>query len=70
MGQAYKRSNTALATWEDATTPKERFPNASAWGQATPEEQGNVSNDMPEEAGEHPMEATENIQLQQEDSSG
>jgi hypothetical protein len=38
--------DTTLATWEDATPLKERFPHAPAWGQAASEERGNVSPDM------------------------
>jgi hypothetical protein len=61
--------DAALATWEDATARKEHFPNAPAWGQAAPEERGNVSTNVPEEAREQPKEAMEDKQLQQEDSS-
>ena len=56
--------DAALATLEDATALKERFPNAPAWGQAAPEKRGNVSTDMPKEAGEQPKEAMEDKQLQ------
>lgn len=33
-----------LATWEDADALRARFPAAPAWGQAGPQEWGNVSN--------------------------
>lgn len=35
--------DAALATWEDTEALKSTFPNASAWGQATSEEEGDVS---------------------------
>lgn len=35
--------DVALATWEDTEALKSTFPNASAWGQATSEEEGDVS---------------------------
>jgi hypothetical protein len=56
--------DAALATLEDTTSLKERFPNAPAWGQAAPKKRGNVSTDMPKEAGEQPKEAMEDKQLQ------
>jgi hypothetical protein len=40
----------ALATWEDTTALKERFPCAPAWGQAAPQGRGNVKPALQEEA--------------------
>ena len=33
----------SLATWEDAAALKHQYPNWSAWGQAVPEEEGDVT---------------------------
>ena len=40
----------ALATWEDTTALKERFPCTPAWRQAVPQGRGNVRPGLQEEA--------------------
>lgn len=40
--------NSPLANWEDADALRLPFPQAPAWGQATFEEEGNVSRPLPE----------------------